>query len=129
MTNPKGMAGRIARATAEAMQVLQQAMRPGVRISELQEKSQRTFQRLGVPQYELVMTYFHGLGLSHMDLEALGEDGADKNWPLEEGTVIAAHLICPGDEKERCWIEDVVLVKEQGVEAFFTWGCEPLTNG
>ena len=126
---PKGPAGRLARATAEAMQEIQQAMRPGVRISELQEKSQRTFQLLGVPQSESVMTYFHGLGLSHMDLEVLAEDGADEDWALEEGTVIAAHLICPGDERDRCWIEGVVLVKEQGVEAFFTWGCDPLTNG
>ena len=126
---PKGMAGRIARATAEAMQEIQQSMRPGVRISELQEKSQRTFHRLGVPQSQSVMTYFHGLGLSHMDLEGPAEDGADPDWALEEGMVIAAHLLCPGDEKQRCWIEDVVLVKQQGVEAFFTWGNEPLTNG
>ena len=72
---PKGMAGRIARATAEAMQEIQQSMRPGVRISELQETSQRTFHRLGVPQSQSVMTYFHGLGLSHMDREVLAEDG------------------------------------------------------
>ena len=124
---PKGMAGLIARATAEAMQEIQQSMRPGVRISELQETSQRTFHRLGVPQSQSVMTYFHGLGLSHNDREVL--DGADRDWALEEGMVIAPHLLCPGDEKERCWIEDVVLVKQQGVEAFFTWGWEPLTNG
>jgi len=54
-------------------------------------------------------------------------DGAD--WPLQEGMVIAAHLLCPGNEKERCWIEEVFLVKEGGAEAFFTWGNDPLTNG
>ena len=126
---PSGMAGRIARATAEAMGEIHQAIRPGVRIGELQEKSQRTFQRLEVPQYESVMTYFHGLGLSHTDVLALAEDDADPNWALEEGMVVAAHLLCPGDEKQRCWIEEVFLVKEGGAEPFFTWGNDPLTNG
>ena len=126
---PSGMAGRIAHATAEAMREMQESMRPGVRVADLQEQSQRTFQKLGVPQSESVLTYFHGLGLSHMDLEVLAEDDADQNWALQEGMVVAAHLLCPGDEKQRCWIEDVVLVKEQGSEAFFTWGCDPITNG
>jgi hypothetical protein len=43
--------------------------------------------------------------------------------------VIAAHLLCPGDEKERCWIEEVFLVKEGEAEPLFTWGNDPLTNG
>ncbi len=47
---------------------------------------------------------------------------------LQEGMVIAAHLLCPGNEKERCWIEEVFLIKEGGAEAFFTWGNDPLTN-
>ena len=125
---PSGMTGRIARATAEAMGEIHQAIRPRVRIGELQEKSQRTFQRLEVPQYESVLTYFHGLGLSHTDVLALAEDDADPNWALEEGMVVAAHLLCPGDEKQRCWIEEVFLVKEGGAEPFFTWGNDPLTN-
>ena len=48
---------------------------------------------------------------------------------LEEDMVIAAHLLCPGDEKERCWIGEVFLVKEGGSEPLFTWGNDPLTNG
>ena len=35
----------------------------------------------------------------------------------------------PGDEKERCWIEEVFLVKEGDAEPLFTWGNDPLTNG
>jgi Xaa-Pro aminopeptidase len=126
---PSGISGRIARATAEAMGEIHQAMRPGVRVSELQDKSQQTFQRLEVPQYESVLTYFHGLGLSHTDVLALADDDADPNWALQEGMVIAAHLLCPGDEKQRCWIEEVFWVKEGGAEPFFTWGNNPLTNG
>ena len=125
---PAGMAGRIARATAEAMNEIHRLMRPGVRIGEIQEKSQRTFQRMEVPQHKSVLTYFHGLGLSHTDVEALAVDDGDPNWPLQEGMVIAAHLLCPGDEKERCWIEEVFLVKQGGAEPLFTWGNDPLTN-
>ena len=44
---------------------------PEPRIADLQEKSRRTFQRLGVPQHNSVLTYFHGLGLSHADVLAL----------------------------------------------------------
>ena len=123
------MSGRIARATAEAMNEIHNSMRPGVRIGELQEKSRRTYQQLEVPQHESVLTYFHGVGLSHADVLALVEAGADPNWKLEEGMVIAAHLLCPGNENERCWIEEVFLVKEGGPEPFFTWGNDPLTNG
>ncbi len=124
-----GVASRIARATAEAMNEIQNSMRPGVRIGELQKKSQRVFQQLDVPQHESVLTYFHGLGMSHADVLALVEDGADPDWRVEAGMVIAAHLLCPGDEKERCWIEEVFLVKEGEPEPLFTWGNDPLTNG
>ena len=120
------MSGRIARATAEAMNGIYESMRPGVRIGELQEKSRRTYQQLEVPQHESVLTYFHGLGLSHADVLALVEDDADPNWRLEEGMVIAAHLLCPGDQNERCWIEEVFVVKEGGPEPLFTWGNDPL---
>ena len=122
------MSGRIARATAEAMNGIHESMRPGVRIADLQEKSRRTYQQLEVPQHESVLTYFHGLGLSHADVLALVEDGSDPNWRLEEGMVIAAHLLCPGDQNERCWIEEVFVVKEGGPEPLFTWGNDPL-NG
>ena len=60
---------------------------------------------------------------------ALVEDDADPNWRREEGMVIAAHLLCPGDQNERCWIEEVVCGQEGGPEPLFTWGNDPLTNG
>ena len=126
---PSGMSGRIAGATAATMNEIQQLMRPGVRIGEIQEKSQRSFQKMEVPQSASVLTYFHGMGLSHTDVEALAIDDADPNWALGEGMVIAAHLLCPGDEKERCWIEEVFVVKEGGGEPLFTWGNDRLTNG
>ena len=123
-----GVADRIARATSAAMSEIHELMRPGVRIGDIQEKSRQTFQKLDVPQYESVLTYFHGLGLSHTDVLQLAEDGSDPNWTLGEGMVIAAHLLCPGDEKERCWIEEVFWVKEGGAEPFFSWGNDSLTG-
>ena len=121
--------GRTAKATAEAMTELQMAMRPGARIAELQEKTMQTFQKMEVPQSETLLTYFHGLGLSHADVEALAVDDADPNWALQDGMVIAAHLLCPGDEKQRCWIEEVFWIKEGGSEALFTWGNDPIPTG
>ena len=125
---PTAMSGRIARATSEAMNEIHRLMRPGVRIAEIQEKGQWTFQQMEVPQHSSVLTYFHGLGMSHTDVEALAVDDGDPNWPLQEGMVIAAHLLCPGNEQERCWIEEVFVVKEEGAEPLFTWGNDPLTN-
>ena len=125
---PSRLYGRISRATAEAMNEIQNLMRPGVRIAQIQETSQRTFQQMEVPQHESVLTYFHGLGMSHADVEALVADDSDPNWALTEGMVIAAHLLCPGNERERCWIEEVFVVKEGGGEPLFTWGNDLLNN-
>ena len=121
--------GRTAKATAAAMSELQQAMVPGARIADLQEKTLQTFRKMDVPESESLLTYFHGLGLSHADVEAMVVDDGDPNWPLQDGMVIAAHLLCPGDEKRRCWIEEVFWIKEGGSEAFFTWGNDPVPTG
>jgi Xaa-Pro aminopeptidase len=121
--------GPIAKATAEAMSELGRSMNPGVKIAELQEKTMQTFQKMEVPQSQALLTYFHGLGLSHADVEALVVDGSDPNWALQDGMVIAAHLLCPGDEKQRCWIEEVFWIKEGGAEPFFTWGNDPIPTG
>ena len=101
-------------------------LRPGVRIGELQEKTQRTYQQMEVPQHESVLTYFHGLGLSIPMCWPWPEDGSDPNWRLEEGMVIAAHLLCPGNQNERCWIEEVFVVKEGGTRAPLHLGQRPL---
>ena len=70
-----------------------------------------------------MLIFFHGLGLSHMDLEELDVNGtATRDWALEAGMVVATHLLYPGGEQERIWFEDVALVKNDGAEPFFTWG-------
>ena len=71
--------------------------------------------------------FFHGLGLSHMDIEqttAHGEPNTD--WRFEAGMVVPLHIVYPGGERSRAWLEEVVMITEQGGEAFFGWGYEPL---
>jgi hypothetical protein len=40
--------------------------------------------------------------------------------------VVPLHMVYPGGESSRAWLEEVVLVTEQGGEPFFGWGYEPL---
>ena len=109
------------------MRAIEAAMRPGVRISELQRIGRDVYRRFGVARPESVLIFFHGLGLSHMDLEELSAEGTPtRDWALEAGMVVPVHLLYPGGEQERIWLEDVALVKNDGAEPFFTWGFEPL---
>ena len=119
---PKGLALDLANATTAAMSEIQAAMRPGMKVSELQAKGRRVFQRMGLPNPESVFIFFHGLGLSHNDVE--GSDNRD--WAMEKDMVIASHVMYPGDERHRQWLEDISLVTETGGESFFTWGFDPL---
>ncbi len=126
---PQGTAKLTAAATAEAMRVILEKMRPGVRISELQQAGRDVYRRMGAARPESVLIFFHGLGLSHMDLEELGADGTPtRDWALEAGMVVPVHLLYPGGEQERVWLEEVALVQADGAEPFFTWGFEPLTG-
>ena len=124
---PQGSAKLAAQATAEAMRAIEAAMRPGVRISELQRIGRDVYRRFGVARPESVLIFFHGLGLSHMDLEELSAEGTPtRDWALEAEMVVPVHLLYPGGEQERIWLEDVALVKNDGAEPFFTWGFDPL---
>ena len=120
---PQGPSKLAAQATAEAMCVIEAAMRPSVNVSEFQKIGRDVYRRFGVPRPESVLIFFHGLGLSHMDLEELDVNGtATRDWTLEAGMVVATHLLYPGGEQERIWFKDVALVKNDGAEPFFTWG-------
>ena len=120
---PAGQTKTLAQATAEAMRVIEAAMRPGVRISALQAKGREVYRKYGVSNAESSFLFFHGLGLSHMDLEQ-----SDSDWEMEAGMVVATHLLCPGDEHHRMWLEDVALVRPEGAEPFFTWDFDPMTG-
>jgi Xaa-Pro aminopeptidase len=118
---------RNAGATARVAEALLEAMRPGARVSALQSLARDVYRKAGVPDAAGAISFFHGLGLSHMDLEQRTADGkANSDWLLEKGMVVPLHLLVPGGERERYWLEEVVVVAEGGGRPLFSWGCGPL---
>ena len=104
-------------------------MRPGARISALQARARDVYRKAGVPDPNSAVIFFHGLGLSHMDIEQTLADGsANGDWVLEENMVAPVHLLYPGGEHERVWLEEVVHVTKDGGRPLFSWGFEPLTG-
>jgi Xaa-Pro aminopeptidase len=120
---PQGEGRRNLRATAQVAEALISEMKPGRRPSELQAKGRELYRKAGVADAESAVIFFHGLGLSHWDVEQGTPD-----WRLEAGMVVPLHMVYPGGETTRAWLEEVVLVSEQGGEPFFGWGYEPLLS-
>lgn len=125
---------RFAKTHADAVnkvaETLINAMRPGTRISQLQALGRETYRKCGVADADAALIFFHGLGLSHMDLEMTTAEGKPNgDWALEENMVVPLHLLYPGGESERIWLEDVVAVTASGGRPLFTWGLHPFING
>jgi Xaa-Pro dipeptidase len=118
---PEGEGKRNLRATAQVAEELVAEMKPGRRPSELQGRGRELYRKAGVADADAAVVFFHGLGLSHMDVEQTTSD-----WRFEAGMVVPLHMVYPGGESSRAWLEEVVLVTEQGGEPFFGWGYEPL---
>jgi Xaa-Pro aminopeptidase len=124
---PAGEAKRHAAATAAVAADLLDAMRPGARVSELQARARETYRKAGMRDPAAAVIFFHGLGLSHMDIEQTTADGKPNvDWTLEAGMVVPIHLLCPGGERERWWLEEVVVVGKDGGRPLFSWGFGPL---
>ncbi len=109
------------RATAQVAEELLSEMRPGARPSELQRKGRELYRKAGVADADSAVVFFHGLGLSHMDVEQTSAD-----WRFEQGMVVPLHIVYPGGETSRAWLEEVALITSQGGEPFFGWGYGPL---
>jgi Xaa-Pro aminopeptidase len=118
---PAGEGKRNLRATAQVAEALVGEMKPGARPSMLQGRGRELYRKAGVADSEAAVVFFHGLGLSHMDVEQTTAD-----WRFEAGMVVPLHMVYPGGESSRAWLEEVVLITEQGGEPFFGWGYEPL---
>ena len=85
--------------------------------------------RAGMADADGAFIFFHGLGLSHIDFELRHPDGRPyRDWVLEENMVLPVHLFYPGGERERAWLEEVVVVGADGGRPLFSWGFEPLTG-
>ena len=126
---PEGGAKQFAAATARVGEALLEAMRPGRKISELQARAREVYRQAGVPDPASAVIFFHGLGLSHMDIEQTLADGRPNgDWVLEENMVAPVHLLYPGGEHERVWLEEVVHITKGGGRPLFSWGFEPLTG-
>jgi Xaa-Pro aminopeptidase len=124
---PQGDGKRNLRATALVAEELMAAMRPGTRPSELQARGRELYRKAGVADADAAAVFFHGLGLSHMDVEQTTANGqANTDWRFEAGMVVPLHIVYPGGESSRAWLEEVALVTEHGGEPLFGWGYEPL---
>ncbi|HWM41533.1 MAG TPA: M24 family metallopeptidase [Burkholderiales bacterium] len=118
---PQAEGRRNLRATAQVAEALVSEMKPGARPSELQGRGRALYRKAGIADADAAVIFFHGLGLSHWDI-----DGASADWPFEAGMVVPLHMVVPGGESSRAWLEEVVFITPQGGEPFFGWGYEPL---
>jgi Xaa-Pro aminopeptidase len=126
---PEGGARLFAEATAQATEALLDAMRPGAKVSQLQARARDVYRKAGVPDRASAVIFFHGLGLSHMDIEQTAADGTPNlDWTLEENMVAPVHLLYPGGVHERVWLEEVVHITKDGGRPLFSWGFKPLTG-
>jgi len=124
---PEAGAKLFSDATGKVAEMLVDEMKPGVRISELQTKGRDIYRKEGVPDPGLALVFFHGLGLSHMDVEITRADGqSNSDWVLEDNMMAPVHLLYPGGEHERIWLEDVIHVTKDGGRPLFSWGFDPL---
>jgi len=125
--DPTPEGARNAKATAAVAETILAAMRPGVRISELQRLAREAYRKAGHPDADSTVTFFHGLGLSHMDVPIERADGrSNADWVLEQDMVVPMHLLCPGGQRDRWCLEDVVHVAAQGSRPLFSWGFEAI---
>jgi Xaa-Pro aminopeptidase len=126
----EGDAKRWAKATSAVAETLIAAMKPGVGIKELQVRARATYRRAGVPDPDRAIVFFHGLGLSHMELELMTSDGVAQggDWVLEEGMVAPIHLLYPGGQFDRSWCEEVVEICNDGGKPLFSWGFDPIAG-
>jgi Xaa-Pro dipeptidase len=118
---PSAEGKRNLRATAQVAESLLAEMKPGARVSDLQRRGRELYRKAGVADAESAVIFFHGLGLSHWDIEERTSD-----WRFEAGMVVPLHIVYPGGQCERAWLEEVALITLSGGEPFFGWGYEPL---
>ena len=70
---PEDMTTPAAVGTKNAMLAIHEALKPGVRVSDLVATGRAAFAKSGTPDPETCILFLHGLGLSHLDQE-IGEE-------------------------------------------------------
>ena len=78
-----------------------------------------------VSRVESNLYSFNVVGTEEIEITtADGQSNAD--WMLEENMMAPVHLLYPGGEHERIWLEDVIHVTKDGGRPLFSWGFDPL---
>ena len=121
---PTGDQRTVADAAAATMEDLMDALRPGVGVMELVRRGRQTLRKTGLPEAEDALIFFHGCGLENSERETAGRI----DWKLEEGMVISLHVLVPGGDRRRWYLEEVASVAPTGADRFYSWGTKPLVN-
>jgi Xaa-Pro aminopeptidase len=103
-------------ATTAALAEINRAAKPGVNVADLAAIGRRTFRMHGLND-DGVLIYFHGLGLDHYETIL-------RNWTVERDSMLTTHIYYPGGSNERLFVEDIIFVREDGIERLFTWDDE-----
>jgi Xaa-Pro aminopeptidase len=123
--DPLADARVVANGVSNAMGTLQESLRPGAHLSQLQAAARDAMRTSSVPNADSAFIFFHGLGLEHIDMEVRE---SHEDWAVEDGMVVSAHVQVPGDQRHRGWLEEIFLVTPDGGQPFFTWDHGPLTG-
>lgn len=110
-------------ATVAVTQEMANASRTGAKISDLSALGFDTFRKLGYNEKGVII-FFHGLGLDHIDQDL---SHGNKDWALQRDMVYSIHVAFPGDENERLFLEEILLVKDDSAERIFSWDDALLT--
>ncbi len=121
---PSGDQRTVSQAATTVMEDLMDALRPGVGVMDLVKRGRETLRRTGLPEAEDTLIFFHGVGLENSERETAGRI----DWKIEDGMVISVHVLVPGDDRRRWYLEEVAAVTPAGGDRFYTWGTSPLLN-
>ena len=121
---PSGDQRTVSQAAAVVMDDLMDALRPGVGVMELVKRGRATLRRTGLAEAEDTLIFFHGVGLENSERETSGRI----DWKIEEGMVVSVHVLVPGGDRRRWYLEEVAAVTPSGGDRFYTWGTDPMLN-
>jgi Xaa-Pro aminopeptidase len=121
---PSGDQRTVATVAADVMNDLMDTLRPGVGVLDLVNRGRETLRRSRLPEAEDTLLFFHGVGLENSERETSGRI----DWKIEEGMVISLHVLVPGGDRRRWYLEEIAAVTPSGGDRFYTWGTSPLLN-
>ena len=119
-----GAAAKIQKACQEASLAVMDGLRPGVSVHELIRKGTDVFKKVGVPDPDRALVFFHGIGLDHSDIEIRGTS-ARPDWLCEENMTVSTHVAYPGSRAERFYLEDAGIITPHGGRSLYGWGVDP----